>query len=112
MGGWENRWTDSSIGGINGSCCRSVLSQMNETYSDATGRSQSVVDGGSAPDVGARRRHGRCGGAPEPAAEQLDEDALERAVEHGVDDRVDGRRHVAEPQAEGHKSVGDVVRAR
>ena len=85
---------------------------MNETYSDATGRSQSVVDGGSAPDVGARRRHGRCGGAPEPAAEQLDEDALERAVEHGVDDRVDGRRHVAEPQAEGHKSVGDVVRAR
>ena len=85
---------------------------MNETDSDVTGRGQPVVDGSSPPDVGTRRRHGRCGRAPEAAAEKLDEDALEGAVEHGVDDGVDGRREVAEPQAEGHQSVGDVVRAR
>lgn len=58
---------------------------------------------------------GRCrhdGRLLAPALEQPDEDSLERPVEHRVDERVDGGRDVAEPEASGDEPLGDVLGAR
>ena len=46
------------------------------------------------------------------AQQKLDEDALEGSIEDGVDDRVDGGRHVAQPQAQRYQTVGDAIAAR
>lgn len=82
---------------------------------------QSLVDGGAATVTMLDGSHGRGAGRGAQvwrrrfttlALEEPDKNPFESPVEHGVNQRIDGRRDVAEPQAGRHQPVRYVNAAR
>lgn len=88
-----------------------VAAVVGESLVDGGAAAVAMLDGGDGGGACRGRQTGD-GRLAALAFQEPDEDALERPVEDGVDERVDGGRDVAQPQAGGHQTVGDVSPAR
>ena len=88
-----------------------LLLLVGESLVDGCAPAVSMLDGGDCGCAGRSRQAGY-GRLAALAFQKPDEDALERPVEYRVNERVDGGRDVAQPQASGHQPVGDVRSAR
>ena len=88
-----------------------LLLLIGESLVDGSAAAVAMLDGGDGRCAG---RGAQVGGGrfAALALDEPDEDSLERPVENGVNERVDGGRHVAQPQTSGHQTVGDVGAAR
>ena len=69
---------------------------VGQSVVDGSAPAVSMLDGGDGGCAGRRRQVGS-GRFAALTLEEPDEDALERPVENGVNERVDGGRDVAQP---------------